>query len=607
VLNPETFAVHFARALDLFRTQAPKEEQKQQFRLLVGMLKDGGVLLRVSEGHLLVNGTPVDVPEVATLRGRLELHAVGEMAVPHDAPVAHVYELLKALSDVPGSDVSLTDRLRGAGADRVSVSLQAIDFEPPPPSADALGTDGLLRGDPMKEYDSAPVEGTADIVKEEAPSEADDSALPRTGSAEVSSLSYELDAPPPPSAPPPLEQVPPPPPPPPPPAPEPVPVPAPELPPAPQPEPVREPEPEGARLGEVPAAPTRVPRISAPEITKEARKEVFAASAAQTRTTEDVLTELDAHPTSATVPDTLAVLSRQVESAVRSDRIEEALRIIDGIIRIEEKVEEGGRRPYAIALKRVFTKPLLQTFAKLAGVPQHRDATLRVLGRGGDDGIEILLEQLANAPTIDERRNLFAAVSQIKKGQEQLIHMLGHQQWFVVRNVAELLGELGIEGTVQPLARQLQHQDERVRGAVALALAKIGTPAAVEPLRRALRDAAPSVRLQVALGVGGRKAGPLAMPMVVAIEQEQDAEVTRELMLALGRIGSPDAVQALIKFAAPGGKLFGRKPTGRRLAAVEALRVAATPAAIGTLQGLADDSDKEVKSAARAALAELKR
>jgi len=360
-------------------------------------------------------------------------------------------------------------------------------------------------------------------------------------------------------------------------------------------------------LADLPGAPSRPPRISTPEITKEAQKDAFAASVAQVKTTDEVLAELEAHPTAATVPDTLAVLSRQIESAVRGDRIEESLRIVDGIVRIEENVAEGSRRSYAIALKRVFTKPLLQSFAKLAAVAQHRDAALRVIARGGDDGVEILLDQLANAPSIDERRNLFAAVSQIKKGQEQLIHMLAHHQWFVVRNVAELLGELGLDGSVQALARQLQHADERVRGAVALALAKIGTSAAVEPLRRALRDAAPNVRLQVALGVGGRKAGALAMPMVVAIEQEEDPEVTRELMLALGRIGSPDAVQALIKFAQPGGKLFGRKPTGRRLAAVEALRVAATPAAIGTLQGLSEDSDKEVRSAARAALAELKR
>jgi len=217
------------------------------------------------------------------------------------------------------------------------------------------------------------------------------------------------------------------------------------------------------------------------------------------------------------------------------------------------------------------------------------------------------VERLAAAPTIEERRNLFAALGQMNKGQEQLVPMLNHGQWFVVRNVAELLGELGLEGSAQALSKQLAHPDERVRGAVAQALAKIGTAGAVEPLRRALRDPTAAVRRQVALGVGGRKAGALAMPIVVAIEQEQDPDVTRELMLALGRIGSPDAVQALIKFAQPGGKLFGRKPAPRRLAAVEALRVAATPAAIGTLQGLAEDSDKEVKSAARAALTELKR
>jgi HEAT repeat protein len=78
-------------------------------------------------------------------------------------------------------------------------------------------------------------------------------------------------------------------------------------------------------------------------------------------------------------------------------------------------------------------------------------------------------------------------------------------------------------------------------------------------------------------------------------------------MLALGRIGSPAAVQALIKFAQPGGRLFGRRPTALRVTAVEALRVAATPAAIGTLEGLADDGDKQVRLAAESALADLKR
>ena len=146
-----------------------------------------------------------------------------------------------------------------------------------------------------------------------------------------------------------------------------------------------------------------------------------------------------------------------------------------------------------------------------------------------------------------------------------------------------------------------------MRKAVALALAKIGTRGVVEPLRRALRDKSAEVRIQVALGIGGRKSSALAMPLVVAMEQEEDETVERELILALGRIGSPDAVLALIKFAQPAGRFFGRKPSGLRLAAVEALRLAATAPAVGTLEGLADDGDRQVRDAARAALHDLKR
>jgi HEAT repeat protein len=83
--------------------------------------------------------------------------------------------------------------------------------------------------------------------------------------------------------------------------------------------------------------------------------------------------------------------------------------------------------------------------------------------------------------------------------------------------------------------------------------------------------------------------------------------VVRELVLALGRIGSPEAVQALIKFVQPTGKLFGRRPTPLRVATVDALRLAGSPAAVGTLQGLVGDGDREVRAAAQAALAELKK
>src|SRR5256884_3849463 len=122
------------------------------------------------------------------------------------------------------------------------------------------------------------------------------------------------------------------------------------------------------------------------------------------------------------------------------------------------------------------------------------------------------MDRLVASPTMDERRSAFDALRHMTEGTDQLVHALEHREWFVVRNVAELIGELGIEAAVPALARQLEHEDERVRKAVALALAKIGTRTAVEPLRRALHDPSPEVRMQVALGIGGQNTAAPHMP-----------------------------------------------------------------------------------------------
>src|SRR5438309_1250975 len=305
----------------------------------------------------------------------------------------------------------------------------------------------------------------------------------------------------------------------------------------------------------------------------------------------------------------LDALVRQVETAFKAGQFERVLTLVATISRGLQRVPRGSdaRRHYGVAFKRVYTKAMLERLAHLVSVPKHRSDAVLALQRAGAGGVKVLIDLLVAAPTMAERRVLFDALSQMKEGTGQLVQMLDHRQWFVVRNGAELVGELGLEQAVPALARQLEHPDDRVRKAVALALAKIGSGSAAEPLLHALRDRSPEVRMQVALGIGGLKAGALAMPLVVAMEEEQDEAVERELILALGRIGSPDAVLALIKVAQPAGRFFGRKPTVLRVAAVEALRLAGTAAAIGTIEGLVDDSDAEVKEAAQAALVDLKK
>ena len=361
--------------------------------------------------------------------------------------------------------------------------------------------------------------------------------------------------------------------------------------------------------GNAPKTPVTGEAEDVPDIVREANAAhaAFSPAAAATQTPAALIAQLGDRPDGPHVGDVLAILGRQLETAMKTNRVSQALAIVAGIVRAEQQVTDASRRrQYSIALKRMYNKAFLESIAEVANHPSDRDDALLVLRRAGEDGVEVLLDLLVAAPTIEERRGIFMALTGMKEGTDQLVHMLGHHQWFVVRNVAELAGELGLEEAVPALAQQLAHEDERVRKAVALALAKIGSSGAAEPLRRALRDKSPEVRMQAALGVG-RKSSALAMPLVAAMEEEEDEGVERELILALGRIGSASAVQALIKFAQPGGRLFGRRPAALRAMAVEALRLAATPAAIGTLEGLTDDGDKEVRAAAHSALADLKR
>jgi hypothetical protein len=605
----ENFATRFARCVSLFRDPGAKDEQKAEFRALVSLLKDTPVSVRVAGGRIEVNGVPCEGETLTGLVQRLDLHGIGEISLAADPPPAQLFELMKGLAEQPGGGEDVATRLAAVGASGIRVVpaaatpaptpttsrgpvASAADFDTrkpivPEPGAPVdrkshpLGTEGILRGEAWQDIKSVPLSGVPLVMHDPPPPSAADAlpgttapARPPEDESELSLSVGQSETSPPPPNPPPA---------PPPPAATP---------------PRRAATAERPPASEPPAA-AGPPVSSAPATVRPP----LPAGAA------DVLAELERNPTAPNVGDLLAALVRNAETAIKQSRFEQVLGVIAGIIHVEQRVSEtsGMRRQYAIAVRRIYTKPVLQALAHLLGTPKYRADAVAALQRGGAAAVEVLMDLLVAAPTVSERRAVFDALKQMTEGTEQLIHMLDHPEWFVVRNVAELLGELGMDDAVPALARRLDHADERVRKAVALALAKIGTRSAAEPLRRALRDRSLEVRMQVALGIGGRKSSALAMPLVVAMEEEKDEAVVRELILALGRIGSPDAVQALIKWAQPAGRIFGRKPSALRLAAVDALRLAATPAALGTLEGLEDDSDRQIREAAKNAVAELRR
>jgi hypothetical protein len=154
---------------------------------------------------------------------------------------------------------------------------------------------------------------------------------------------------------------------------------------------------------------------------------------------------------------------------------------------------------------------------------------------------------------------------------------------------------------VSRLARHADHDDERVRRSVAAALGRIAGPGCAEPLRTLLRDKAPAVRLAAAQNLDERLRG-VAMSVSVALDNESQPDVVRELLLALGRMRSNEAVKALAKAAEPGGKLFKRKSLATRLAAIEALGLVGNVSAQSVLKALESDPDVSVREAAGKAL-----
>jgi HEAT repeat protein len=203
---------------------------------------------------------------------------------------------------------------------------------------------------------------------------------------------------------------------------------------------------------------------------------------------------------------------------------------------------------------------------------------------------------------VGQRRGYFNAISQMTEGTEILVHMLGHDEWFVVRNVADLCGEMKLESAVPELARRVGHSDERVRRAVVKALAQIGSPATVDPLRRALRDSSAQVRAQAAATMEGARFKSLLPEILEMMEKETHPEVQREYMRALGRIGSNEAVDFLVRQAQPPKGLFKKKHTTERVNAIDGLRLANTPATQELIKELASDRDAVVRDAATRAL-----
>ena len=306
--------------------------------------------------------------------------------------------------------------------------------------------------------------------------------------------------------------------------------------------------------------------------------------------------------------DCTRVLDDLVSLAEHSVRVGKQVAVADilqGVVTRDASVPDGEtKRAYSFAIRRMSKPALLRAVASLIPKkPERKQHFYEVLERTAEEGAEALIEQISQAPTTEDRRSLVEVLGELPAAVPALTKMLGDSRWFIVRNAADLLGEMTATAAQDPLINVLSHSDDRVRRSATNALLKLGTPPALKAVYEAVNDVSPEVRMQAAAAISTKRDGRTSSTLIRAIEDEQDGDVQIAMIAALGRVGTADAVQKLTKLAQPDGRLFKKKATNVRVAAVQALGEAKTPAAVTALKELSADKDKEVRETASRALA----
>ena len=531
-----TFARHFSRLVWLLLHEPTAiDEQKAALRALVTISKEGAVTMSTREWRLVVNDVllPEALTGVQELAAQLTGHAVQQLAIDRSAAPADLLGVARILAG---------EAAPGDGGRAVEERLRALDAK-----TVRVTTAGLL-GVNLDGMDASIVDADtfADVTPEPAVPQATDATStvpvgePKSGPAAIPPRTSG---------------------------------------------PVRQ---SGALDSS-----DFIDRSSGGAYLQ------FAAVPTPTGAAADLFAQLDGTHSVNVTTRLLDELVTMAENAQREGKQDTVGEVFYGVVRREAELPDSDqRRAFVMAVRRMAKPTLLRTVAQL--LPRRReyqDEYMAVLTRTGEDGADALIVQLTNAQSLAERRVYFDSLLMLNAGIPALVHMLGDARWYVARNAADLLGEMQAAEAEGPLAELLKHDDDRVRRAAANALAKIGTPKAVQGLHLALRDTSPDVRKQAAAGLALRKGQKSANTLSRALDDEGDAEVQLEILRALGRLATPDAVQKLVKAAEPEGRLFKKKAVAYRVAAVRALGEARTPAALTTLQSLVNDREREVREA----------
>ncbi len=266
----------------------------------------------------------------------------------------------------------------------------------------------------------------------------------------------------------------------------------------------------------------------------------------------------------------------------------------------------GGRLGGERIMRRLLHRQALTLLAARVPYTPERTMMLELMARAGDAAVEVLVQALLNASESHARRAYFDSIVALDLNATLLFELVRDHRWFVVRNAVALLGEMGVEQADVVMLPLLSHGDDRIRMAAARALMRLGTTKAILGLHGVIEDSHPEVRriAAAAYGLSGTGGGvrPPTARLAVALDKERDEDVALEMLASLGKLGSADAIQRLLRIAQPApaaepGERQVNREAWLRIAALDALVRARGHAAMASIDALAGDADPDVAAA----------
>ncbi len=321
------------------------------------------------------------------------------------------------------------------------------------------------------------------------------------------------------------------------------------------------------------------------------------------------------------------ILALEKEQDPYKDVISYFNKILDAYLTLGEFQKAGDLlKRFYIILKTYqlneWQKEMVQKFILGAGETQRVELIGKILER--EEGIRLeevnnflvllqrnsiqplikLLGELKNSKT---RRVVCDSLSEIGKNAiEIIVPFIDDKRWYLVRNIAYILGRIGKEQAFPYLQKLFNHNEIRVRREAIQALGLIGGPKAVGLLIRALTDIDARIRAMAAINLGkiGKTSGLASLLELVQSKDfpKKDPTEMKAFFDAIGMIGSNEATPVLQEILER-KSLFGRgKPDGMRNGAANALAMIGSAEAKTILEAGRDSKDESIRNACAQAM-----